>query len=556
MIKSGDKWAIIAICLIFGCLIALSGFYTIETVRVYYKSHKRKNSVKANTSPIERVYLIARNIYVYLVTNKIVLTLIAIPIVFAIAVPFIGKETPPKNGKGNWNAHAVAARCGFLAAALFFVSYFFSLKNNPFALMLFTSHEKMNYVHRRLAQFAILMALIHGFTFLGLTSHDRHKLVDSAFRWGYGILGLMVVMIISALPFFRRRFYEWFFVLHHACSIGFLVCIYHHHRQCVPYMKAAIACYAFDRGCRILRSFINKTKLEISIIDDNIIYLRGKKPKTSFFSLPWSSGSHVYISIPRFSFWQIHPFTLASCPSDEHVELLVAVRKGFTQRLADHLNSTTINISERDEKAKVNKDASIVVSELSSGQDQSSLDSDVSLSTNSTESVKELTVLLDGPYGPLSNPFRNYSYVFLAAGGVGITYTLPILRDLLSKPGNTLHITLVWSCRSLKLLTLFNRIFKHSLRNKQVTVHIYCHLTASYPVEERLISESSDSSLVQYRDGKPNLENYIKDHFDLSNDKTSAISACGSNGFLKHLKKEVTSQQKWDADVFQHYEEI
>ncbi|WBW72325.1 plasma membrane ferric-chelate reductase Frp1 [Schizosaccharomyces osmophilus] len=556
MIKSGHKWAVIAICLIIGCLLALSGLYVIETARVYFKSRKRDSSAKTYASPVERVYLVIRNIYLYVITNKVILTLIAVPIVFAIAVPFVGKETPPKHEKGNWSATAVGGRCGFLAAALFFISYFFSLKNNPFSLMLFTSHEKMNYVHRRLSQFAIMLGVIHGLIYIGKDSHKHRKLVEPVFRWGYGILGLMVIMIVSALPFFRRRFYEWFFVLHHACSIGFLICIHYHDRHCVPYMKAALACYVFDRGCRILRSFINRTKFEVSMIEENVIYLRGKKPKVSFFSLPWSSGSHVFISIPRFSFWQIHPFTLASCPSDDYVELVVAVRKGFTQRLANKMNSTTNPLSGEVEKVKSSNDADIVISEWHSGRDESSSDNEINSDANSAASAKQMTVLLDGPYGPVSNPFRNYAYVFLAAGGVGITYTLPILRDLLLKPGNTLHITFVWSCRSLKLLSLFTRVLEDSLDQKQVSVRIYCHLTTSYPVKERLISKSSGSNLVQYCDGKPNLENYIKDHYGLSDTKTNTVAACGSEAFLKHLKKEVTSQQKWDADIFQHYEEI
>ncbi|EPY49591.1 ferric-chelate reductase Frp1 [Schizosaccharomyces cryophilus OY26] len=556
MLRSHNKWAVIAICLIMGCLIALSGLYVIETARVKLKSYKRDVSRKANSNPLERIYLAIRNIYLYLTTHKVILTLVAVPIVFAISVPFIGKETPPKRAKGSWNVSSVGARCGFLATALYVISYFFSLKNNPFALMLFTSHEKMNYVHRRLSQFAIMLGVIHGFIYIGIDAHRGSVLVRPVFKWGYGILGLMVVMIISALPFFRRRFYEWFFILHHACSIGFIICIYFHHRRCIPYMKAAIACYVFDRGCRMLRSFINRANFEVSIIEDGVIYLRGKKPKVSFFSLPWSSGNHVYINIPRFSFWQIHPFTLASCPSDEYIELLVAVRKGFTHRLANHLSSIKITASDENEKAKSNTNADVVVSELTPGQESSSVNSQTFYESDTAVAAKKMTVLLDGPYGPVSNPFRNYSYVFLAAGGVGITYTLPILRDLLMKPGNTVHLTFVWSSRSLKLLRLFQRTLEDSLNQSQVCVHMYCHLTASYPVKEQLLSQSNGSNMIQYCDGKPNLEKHIKDYLDLSYTKTSAITACGSGTFLKSLKKDLVSQQRWDTDLFQHYEEI
>ncbi|WBW71652.1 ferric reductase transmembrane component [Schizosaccharomyces osmophilus] len=554
-----DKWAIIFLFLFLGCLVALSGLYVIETARVYRKSCKRYDSPSDKTSPslspsvLERIYLMIRNAYLHLATHKGIMTIIAVPIVFGITVPFIGRDTNNPGTKGDWVGMLVCARLGFLSTAVFTLSFLFSMKNNPFALMLFSSHEKMNYIHRLLSQFAILLGIIHGFTRLALDAEKGLSLINRVYNTGYAILAITVLLFISVLPCFRRRFYEWFFLIHHVCSIAFIICIYMHHPRCIPYMIAASAFYALDRGCRVLRCFMNKTTFQATMIDDDVVYLRGKKPKASFFSLPWSSGNHVYINIPRLSFWQMHPFTLASCPWDEYIELLVVVRKGFTRRLASHLGS--IDDSSSDEAEKSN--ASVSVSKSSYKNNSFNLHKRMDSDATCAVPTKEMTVFLDGPYGPVSNPCKNYSYVFFAAAGCGITSTLPTFRDMLVKPGNTLHITFVWSCRSFKFIRLFKEILEDSIKQNRVSVHIYCHLTTSYSVKEHhLLSQTSGSNSIQYFDERPNLENHIKDYFDLSGTNVSAISACGPDAFLKSLKKEVTSQQKWDADTFQQYEEI
>ncbi|EPX75383.1 ferric reductase transmembrane component [Schizosaccharomyces octosporus yFS286] len=538
---SNDKWAIIFLFLFLGCLVALSGLYLIETLRIKRKSFKHDNSPSAKVSSppsaFERIYLVVRNVYLYLATNKAIMTIIIVPLVFAI--PFLLSEEI----RITQELKANGLEC--------------YMKNNPFALMLFSSHEKMNYIHRLLSQFAILLGIIHGFTRLALDAEKGLSLINRVYNTGYAILAITVLLIISVLPWFRRRLYEWFFLIHHVCSIAFLICIYLHHPRCIPYMIAASALYALDRACRILRCFLNKTTFQATMIEDDVIYLRGKKPRASFFSLPWSSGNHVYVNIPRLSFWQMHPFTVASCPSDDYIELLVVVRKGFTRRLANHLGSTDDSTSEESEKSNSKSNTSIVVTRSDTGNYVSDLHKRIESDATCVTPIKEMTIFLDGPYGPMSNPFRNYSYVLFSAAGCGITSTLPLFRDMLLNPGNTVDITFVWACRSLKFIRLFKEILEDSIKQNGVTVHIYCHLTTSYSVKEHhLISETNGSNSIQYFDERPNLGKYVEDYFHLSGTNTNAISACGPNKFLKALKKEMTSQQKWDADTFQQYEEI
>lgn len=562
-INSSDKWTVIAICLILGILLAFILMFWLERFRVIIKSnaHKHDPSDKRQIW-LEKYYLFVRQIYTYLVTHKVILTLIAVPVVFAISIPFIGMQTPASShGKqttqvstGNWSKNAVAARLGFLACGLYVTSYFFSIKNNPFALLLISSHEKMNYVHRRLSQYAIMIGAIHGFAYIGLAAQGKRALLTARVTIiGYVILGLMVIMIVSSLPFFRRRFYEWFFVLHHMCSIGFLITIWLHHRRCVVYMKVCVAVYVFDRGCRMLRSFLNRSKFDVVLVEDDLIYMKGPRPKKSFFGLPWGAGNHMYINIPSLSYWQIHPFTIASVPSDDFIELFVAVRAGFTKRLAKKVSSKSlsdvsdINIS--DEKIEKNGDVGIEVMERHSLSQEDLV---------FKSSAAKVSVLMDGPYGPVSNPYKDYSYLFLFAGGVGVSYILPIILDTIKKQSRTVHITFVWSARSSALLNIVHKSLCEAVRYTEMNINIFCHLTNSYPVEEvsSLNSQSARNYSLQYLNGRPDVNDYFKDFLHTTGTQTAALASCGSDKLLRHLKSCVNTHSPSTVDLYQHYEEI
>ncbi|EPY53072.1 FAD-binding domain-containing protein [Schizosaccharomyces cryophilus OY26] len=434
-----------------------------------------------------------------------------------------------------------------------------NLKNNPFALMLLTSHEKLNYIHRRLSIFALLFGLIHGIGYIGIAVADNvhYRLASGMYLTGYAIITFTVVIATSSISFIRKKYYEWFFVLHHLCSIGLLCSIWLHSQNAAVYMKVCVSLYAFDRGLRILRSFLNSSKFQIFLWDDDLIYLRGPKPKSLFFSLPWAAGSHVYLNIPSLSYWQLHPFTMVSSPTGDYVEMMIAVRTGFTKRLAGHVKkSGSVKQVLHEEEGKLGLESSSCKSEHSEKQPSSWSWSPTSLDVPS----HQMTVLMDGPYGPTTNLYNNYSYVLFLSSGVGITYTLPLLKDIIqSKSSKTKKITFVWSCRSKSLFVAIFNLLKELMKDEsQIQLDITCHFTNSYSYREipDIQFISNKNLYLRLLDGRPLFDHYLKSCLEETQGQTAAIATCGSESFLKHVKKNVTSCVTTSDDLFQHYEEM
>ena len=115
----------------------------------------------------------------------------------------------------------------------------------------------------------------------------------------------------------------------------------------------------------------------------------------------WTAGQHAYIILPSVSTLPIeaHPFTIASIPhsingdgledeesSEKEVVFLIRGYSGFTGRLREHASVKS-------------KPASV-------------------------------PAYIDGPYG-IPPDLKSYSTCILIAGGSGISYTLPLLYDII-----------------------------------------------------------------------------------------------------------------------------
>ena len=110
----------------------------------------------------------------------------------------------------------------------------------------------------------------------------------------------------------------------------------------------------------------------------------------------WSPGQHAYVVLPSVSKLptEAHPFTIASVPyafdgsdgdAEKDVVFLIKGQAGFTKRLREHASK---------------KGASEYV-----------------------------PAYIDGPYGCPPN-LKAFSTCVLIAGGSGVSYTLPLLQDI------------------------------------------------------------------------------------------------------------------------------
>lgn len=136
-------------------------------------------------------------------------------------------------------------------------------------------------------------------------------------------------------------------------------------------------------------------KAATTIYPGNVVRLSipiPSNPIPKFLWRKWSPGAHVRITVPCIGILQPHPFTIASLPSDGHMQLYIRSREGLSRRLYEKAAASVI------------------------GQRQ-----------------LHLKVHLEGIYGAKHHSFTKFDVVLLIASGIGVTFTIPILQELVQK---------------------------------------------------------------------------------------------------------------------------
>jgi ferric-chelate reductase len=162
------------------------------------------------------------------------------------------------------------------------------------------------------------------------------------------------------------------------------------------YIWVATGFPAFDRACRLFRLvFVNcgrSTPLKAAIERVANDAVRITLPNRH---INWSAGQHVFLTLPGIStlLFESHPFTIASIRrptaqghKNQPLVFVIRAMNGFTRHLYNYAVSYP---------------------------------------------HKPVTVLVDGPYGRPPS-VNSYSSVVLLAGGSGVSFTLPLLLDIIS----------------------------------------------------------------------------------------------------------------------------
>lgn len=146
-----------------------------------------------------------------------------------------------------------------------------------------------------------------------------------------------------------------------------------------------------------------------------------------------AAGHSVRVLIPQVQAWSDHPFTVVSTgrltPKDSpaggendtareegFLELLIKQEGGFTKELSELARRTPLDV----QAAQVRR-------------------------------VTDVGVVLEGPYGHLDEDrtFDVYEDACLYAGGIGITFSLPMISRLVRRQGSQTACRLIWSVRDL-----------------------------------------------------------------------------------------------------------
>ncbi|KAL8969609.1 MAG: hypothetical protein Q9183_001917 [Haloplaca sp. 2 TL-2023] len=316
------------------------------------------------------------------------------------------------DSRDQWQWENIGYRTGFIAAAQLPLVVLLAGKRNIIGWLAGTSYERLNWLHRWVSRILFLTVTIHlGFWF---TSWNRYDYImvklrtDPITQRGFAAWCILLWIVLSSFAPIRRLNYEFFVIQHIVTFVGFFAAVYLHLPSEVKvWVWLPIGFFIFDRALRAFTTvFIN-----ISISNRRTRRAGTLVPKATFEpltgdttritiknpSIRWKAGQHVFLTCHKLAPLQAHPFTIASIPADGKLDFLVKSKSGGTQNFFRHAeNSQSLPLASSDLRRR-----------------------------------HEQSVILEGPYGRI-RPLRQFDSVFLIAGSSGATFTIPLMRDLVS----------------------------------------------------------------------------------------------------------------------------
>ncbi|KAI1796261.1 hypothetical protein LXA43DRAFT_1090336 [Ganoderma leucocontextum] len=333
-------------------------------------------------------------------------------------------------------AHLAACQLPFIVAL--------AGKNNIISFLTGIGHEKLNILHRAAARTCLILLWIHALSraLEGLTG--KHDFSHGWMRWGAVSLTAFTLLTAMSVRFIRNVFFE-FFLLSHIALVGiFIIGGYLHAREVNfgDYFWPALVVWAFDRVLRTARLIWNNrgrggtqheygsAVVELVSFDTVRMTLRRK--------MDWRPGQHAYVILPTISDManEAHPFTIASIPQslnnlddsgERDVVFLIRGRGGFTGRLRDYA---------------------------------------------SRNGICRVPAFIDGPYG-CPPDLTKFSTCILIAGGSGVSYTLPLLLNLVrharTRTTHVHRVIFMWAVRESDHLGWISKNLREALDAAQST---------------------------------------------------------------------------------------
>ncbi|EEB09531.1 ferric reductase transmembrane component [Schizosaccharomyces japonicus yFS275] len=543
------KWTVILMGTIWAAMILFILLFLLDYLRLRFRKSKEgavTTSDGTQRNFFYRWYLVSRNIYQAVATRKNLIATIVFIVVIGISMGYMKPESYrslkyPK----LWYVVVVANRFGFFACGLYPIIFMLSMKNSFLGLLLFSSYERLNILHRWLSYVAVLFVIVHTII-LGIYFKINNRLWflrTTRIKWGWAGMCCLILIGITSIPMARRKYYEFFFIMHHLMAIGTLLTTYYHYSMCQPYVKAAAAIYGFDRGLRCIRAILGYTTLTVEIVGDDLVVLEAKRPRFSRM-FKWTAGNHIFLNIPSINFFQYHPFTIANIKEDNTVKLYISARQGFTRRLLEKANLELPKVADSDESTI-------------SGASKDLNKADGTVDMHGKSQKIKLRAFLEGPYGAIINVFNVYDSVYFFGAGVGVTFPLSLCRDVLRDHGKVRKVVFAFAFKKANLMDWMLELLddcKNLSAGLEVELNFHVTREDVSALKSYVELEMPANVKILCYGGRPNMDEYAQRIAEDGEHSRCAFAICGPEAIINSTKRSMNKFLTLQSDVYQHYE--
>lgn len=242
-------------------------------------------------------------------------------------------------------------KAGKIAELYWIPLFILIMYRSPIALIFGVSFERSMFWHAYFALLALAFAVWHGVSAMYWAPLDKHGRrpkglgfqsfsarrgkYQASFWSGAAIVIIMIVTIISSIHPIRRYVRRSWLRLHHALAVAAVfLCAIHGAGIVVD----AFAMYIADRLFGYMYQALWKYKSMSS--EAKVKLLPSGLVRLSFpNAFSFSPGQHICVYIPSVSCFEFHAFSIATCPSDEKLCVLIKPGGRWTKKLHERIQS-------------------------------------------------------------------------------------------------------------------------------------------------------------------------------------------------------------------------
>ncbi|UKZ77983.1 hypothetical protein TrVFT333_005717 [Trichoderma virens FT-333] len=342
-------------------------------------------------------------------------------------------------------------------------------------------------------------------------------------------ISLCIIAITSVPKIFRRRWFEAFYYPHFFFLVFVAGALYHANKG-PEFLLPGFGLWVIDRGIRFYNNFRSLTV-------KSVIHYSGGVTKFNVSGVaPSQPGQIAWVQIPSVSFFNWHPFTIASAPGQNETTIAIRALGSFTKKVQ--------NFGEDGEKI------------AQPGANEGEMHQTASMEMSYPK------VQIDGPYGVGHLHWGAHPVVVLVAGGIGITPGISIATHIVNQAVSGLvpasggwHIHLLWTVKSFDHISWFEAELKKlaeiaSDQAVPVTLDITIHVTSGGGEESESVKFDGIGNIYQ---GRPDITEWFESVRDARAGMDASVNLCGP-AQLVHSGRIAASKASCQ-DILFHVEE-